>query len=84
MPLEDVRQDLLLASETQTSCPYKGTARYHSVRVGEQTFEDIVWTYDDPLPESQRIKDRLCFFNEKVDAIYLDGAEVPKPKTKWS
>ncbi len=84
IPREDVRGDLLLPSETETACPYKGRARYHSVKVGDQTFEDIVWTYSDPLPESSRIKDRLCFFNEKVDAIYLDGEEVPKPETKWS
>ena len=84
IPREDVRGDLLLPSETETACPYKGTARYHHVKVGDRVFEDIVWTYGDPLPESSRIKDRLCFFNEKVDAIFLDGAEVPKPKTKWS
>ena len=84
IPREEVRADLLLPSETETACPYKGTARYHSVKAGDRTFEDIVWYYGDPLPESSHVKDRLCFFNEKVDAIYLDGAEVPKPKTKWS
>ncbi|MDJ0947038.1 MAG: DUF427 domain-containing protein [Kiloniellales bacterium] len=83
IPREDLRAELL-PSGTETACPYKGRARYHGVRAGEEVFEDIVWYYPDPLPESRRIKDRLCFFNEKVDAILLDGAEVPKPKTKWS
>jgi len=84
IPRADVRSDLLLPSETETACPYKGRASYHVVKVGGQVYEDIVWTYADPLPESSRIKDRLCFFNEKVDAILLDDTEVPKPKTKWS
>jgi hypothetical protein len=26
----------------------------------------------------------LCFFNERVDAIYVDGDLVSKPKTVWS
>lgn len=84
IPREDLRGDLLLPSDTETACPYKGRASYHSVKVGDQVFEDVVWYYSDPLPESSRIKDYLCFYNEKVDAIFLDGAEVPKPKTKWS
>ena len=84
IPREDVRQDLLLPSETETACPYKGRARYHSVQAGGRIIEDIVWFYPDPLPESSRIKDYLCVFNEKADAIFLDGVEQPKPRTKWS
>ena len=34
LPLTDVRMDLLTASDTHTSCPYKGTADYWNVRVG--------------------------------------------------
>ena len=83
IPREDVPA-ALLPSDTETACPYKGRAGYHHVKVGDEVFEDIVWYYDDPLPESSRIVDRLCFFNEKVDAILLDGAELPKPVTKWS
>jgi uncharacterized protein (DUF427 family) len=84
IPAEDLRADLLVPSETRTACPYKGTAYYYSLRVAGRLYEDLVWTYPDPLPESYRIKDRLCFFNEKADAIFVDGTEVPKPKTKWS
>ncbi len=84
LPPEDVRRDLLEPSPTETACPYKGTARYHSVRVGDRRYEDIVWFYPDPVAEAAKIKDRLCFFNEKVDAILVDGKEIAKPQTKWS
>jgi len=76
--------DLLVPSEKVTSCPYKGTARYHSVKIGEQVFPDIVWCYPDPIPECPKIKGYLCFFNERVDEIRLDGVPVPKPITPWS
>ena len=84
IPPEDVRRDFLEPSPTETSCPYKGTARYHSMRVGDRRYEDIVWYYPDPVAEAAKIKDRLCFFNEKVDAIVVDGREIAKPQTKWS
>lgn len=84
MPASDVRTDLLTASETATQCPYKGTAHYHSARIGDRTFDDIVWYYPDPIAECPRIKYYLCFYNERVDAILVDGEEVPKPRTKWS
>ena len=32
LPLPDVRMDLLVPSETQTHCPYKGTAGYWSIK----------------------------------------------------
>lgn len=84
IPLDDVRQDFLEASETKTSCPYKGTASYYSATIDGEHFDDVVWYYPDPIAECPRIKDRLCFFNEHVDAIFVDGVAVPRPTTKWS
>ena len=84
IPPEDVRRDLLDPSESRSACPYKGTAGYFSAKVGGQSYENIVWSYPDPLPEVAGIKGLLCFFNEKVDAIRLDGQELPRPRTKWS
>ncbi len=84
IPAEDVRMDLLVPSEKITACPYKGAARYYSVKIGDRLFPDIVWSYPDPIPECPRIKNYLCFFNEHVDEIRLDGAPVPRPVTAWS
>jgi uncharacterized protein (DUF427 family) len=84
IPIEDVRRDLLVASEKVTQCPYKGKARYYSVRIGDRLFEDIVWTYPDPIAECPKIKDYLCFFNEHVDDIFVDGVAMPRPVTPWS
>ncbi|MBO6782854.1 MAG: DUF427 domain-containing protein [Alphaproteobacteria bacterium] len=83
IPREDVSADLL-ESGTHTQCPYKGTASYHHVKVDDETFEDIVWYYTDPVHESAAIKDYLCFYNEKVDTILIDGEAEVKPRTKWS
>lgn len=84
IPQEDVRMDLLTPTAKVTACPYKGTARYWTARVGGREYPDIVWSYPDPIPECPKVKGLLCFFNEQVDAIYVDGAEVPRPVTPWS
>ena len=66
LPAEDVRTDLLEASDTVTSCPYKGLARYWSVRLGQNMVRDVMWSYPDPIPENPKIRDLFCFFNERV------------------
>jgi uncharacterized protein (DUF427 family) len=84
IPRADVRQDLLVPSDTTSQCPYKGVASYHSVRVGDRLARDLVWTYRFPIPECPKIEDLLCFFNEQVDAIIVDGEELPRPRTPWA
>jgi uncharacterized protein (DUF427 family) len=84
IPPEDVRMDLLVPSDKATACPYKGKARYWSARIGERVFPDIVWSYPEPVAECPKIKGHLAFFNEQVDAILVDGVEVPRPLTRWS
>jgi uncharacterized protein (DUF427 family) len=84
IPPEDVRMDLLAPSDKVTACPYKGTARYWSVKIGDRVFPDIVWGYPEPIPECPKIRGYFCFFNEQVDEILLDGTPVPRPMTPWS
>ncbi len=77
LPITDVRMDLLRPSDTQTACPYKGTANYWSIEVDGRRHDDLVWIYRTPLPESQKIAGLACFYNEKVD-LYVDGVRQPR------
>jgi uncharacterized protein (DUF427 family) len=83
IPPEDVREDVLLPSDRQTQCPYKGTASYHSVEAGGETVEDVVWHYPEPIPAAEKVRDNLSFFNEKVD-LEVDGEFQERPRTQWS
>ncbi len=84
IPEQDVRMELLEPTETTSRCPYKGKASYWSAQTGDKLFKDIVWSYRDPLQECSRIAKLLSFFNERVDAIYVDGERLAVPKTIWS
>jgi uncharacterized protein (DUF427 family) len=61
-----VRTDVLECSETQTYCPYKGTATYWSARIGDGRVEDVAWSYEDPLPESLPLARFLSFDATRV------------------
>jgi uncharacterized protein (DUF427 family) len=79
----DVRLDLLVPTESSSGCPYKGTARYWSVVIGDIVHADYAWAYDYPLPESIRVAGLICFYNERVD-LFVDGEHQERPKTKFS
>lgn len=83
LPATDVRLDLLLPSQTETACPYKGEASYSSAKVNGTVHEDLVWFYRAPLQESVAIAGMLCFFDERVD-LTVDGVRQRRPVTKFS
>lgn len=83
LPKADVRAGLLEPSNTVTSCPYKGTATYWSVRAGGELRRDLAWSYPEPVPECPRIAGLVCFFNEHVDLV-IDGERQERPITPWS
>jgi uncharacterized protein (DUF427 family) len=83
LPKTHVRMDLLIPTETESHCPYKGQAEYWSVRAGDTVHRDLAWSYRMPLPESEKIAGLIAFYNEKVD-LYVDGVRQKRPTTKFT
>lgn len=83
LPPTHVRRDLLVPSDHHTECPYKGRASYHSVRIGDDLHEDVVWHYPSPLRESTPIGGLYCFYDERVD-VEVDGELQERPRTPFS
>jgi uncharacterized protein (DUF427 family) len=84
LPISDSRLDLLSPSRYVSRCPYKGSANYYHLTVNGKRHENMVWYYPEPVQESARIKGLVCFYNEFVDRILIDGIEQPKPVTASS
>lgn len=82
LPMTDVRLDLLRSTDLRTHCPYKGTAEYWSVVIGDDVHENVVWGYRTPLPESGQVAGLVAFYNEKVDT-YVDGVLEDRPSTPF-
>jgi uncharacterized protein (DUF427 family) len=72
LPREDVRIDLLRASDHQSSCPFKGQASYWSVEVGDEVHDDLLWSYENPIPQAEGIAGLMCFYNERV-VLTIEG-----------
>ncbi|WP_203453542.1 DUF427 domain-containing protein [Jiangella aurantiaca] len=83
LPREDVRMDLLVPSDTRSWCAYKGQARYWSAQVNSQVRRNLAWSYEQPLSDGVEVKDRMTFFDEKVD-VTVDGKPRPRPVSPWS
>jgi uncharacterized protein (DUF427 family) len=72
LPREDVRFDLLSATSTHTTCPFKGQASYWSAQVGGQVLPDVGWSYESPIPQAAGIAGLVCFYNDRVQ-LTVDG-----------
>jgi uncharacterized protein (DUF427 family) len=73
----------LVATDTVTACPYKGTTSgYWSVRAGGTTYPDLAWAYDFPTPDVAPIAGLISFYNERVDT-FVDGRLLERPKTHF-
>lgn len=83
LPREDVNARLL-PSDSITLCGYKGEAHYYSVELPSgEVRNDLVWYYDEPMPEAEPVRGMLCFLNEGVD-VEVDGVAQERPASPWS
>jgi uncharacterized protein (DUF427 family) len=62
-PPESVRQEFLEPTDTTSTCPWKGTASYYTLRVNGDENPDAAWYYPSPKNAAAEIKDHVAFWN---------------------
>lgn len=72
LPREDVRIELLQPTDRHTTCPFKGQASYWSVQTDGKVHDNLVWSYETPIPQAAEIAGLMCFYNERVE-LTVDG-----------
>lgn len=65
-PPTAVRREFFEPSDTVTHCPWKGNARYYTLRVNGATNRDAAWYYPEPKPAAANIKDHVAFWQGVV------------------
>jgi uncharacterized protein (DUF427 family) len=66
LPRDDVRMDLLTATDTTSHCPYKGDASYFSAPGAEDAF----WVYENPSEvDAKPIEGLLAPWPGRVEVI---------------
>jgi uncharacterized protein (DUF427 family) len=71
IPEKDMRLDLMQKTEHTTYCPFKGTASYWSVKVGDKVAENAIWGYESPYDETTALAGRYAFYGNRVDAVEI-------------
>ena len=61
-PADSVAWYHFTKTEHSTGCPWKGTASYFSITVGDQTAENAAWTYAEPKEAASEIRDHVAFY----------------------
>ena len=79
-PQADVRTELLAPSPHTTVCEWKGVAAYHRyLGEGGRVIEDVAWSYPDPNPGYEAIRDHIAFYAGRVDEAWV-GEERATPQ----
>ncbi len=70
-PPNSIKMEYFHKTETHTSCPWKGTASYYTIKVGDNEYKDAAWVYPEALPKAVHIKDHIAFW--KGRGVTIEG-----------
>jgi uncharacterized protein (DUF427 family) len=62
-PLDSVKREYLVESDTHTVCPWKGVASYYTLEVNLERNADAAWHYPHPTPLARKIRGRVAFWH---------------------
>lgn len=69
IPRADTQMAMLEPTTHKTHCPHKGEASYFSLKAGDKSAENAVWSYETPFPAVAEIAGHLAFYPNRVDSI---------------
>jgi adenylate cyclase len=78
IPKADIRWDLTEPSDRVTHCPYKGDARYWSVKANGSAAENAIWAYPDAIEAVAPIRACVALYWDKMDAWYLGDKRLER------
>jgi uncharacterized protein (DUF427 family) len=71
--------EYLSSTNRSTFCEFKGAASYWTIRLDGRISENFAWSYGQPAPGYEVIKNHLAFYPSKVAACYVDD-ELVQPQ----
>lgn len=61
-PHESLNKEFFEVSVHSSVCPWKGTANYYHIRVGEDINPNAAWFYNEPKEAAKNIKGKVAFW----------------------
>jgi uncharacterized protein (DUF427 family) len=71
VPLEDVAVGALVPTDGSSVCEWKGRAAYWTVRAGGRDAVNAAWSYPNPSPGFEALRDRVAFHAGPMDACWV-------------
>jgi uncharacterized protein (DUF427 family) len=68
VPRDDVRAEIT-DGQGGARCPWKGVWKHLDVTAAGRRIGNAAWTYYDPTPTCETIRDFIAFYPDKVEAI---------------
>ena len=61
-PPSSIKEEYFKETSTHTVCPWKGTASYYSLQVGDEENKDAAWFYPETSELAKNIKGYVAFW----------------------
>jgi uncharacterized protein (DUF427 family) len=75
-PRADVEMGFFAKTDRTSHCPYKGEASYYTSKIDGEVRENMIWSYEDPYPAMEAIKDYIAFYPNQAEVYAVDEASV--------
>lgn len=80
LPPGDIDSSCFMPSDRTSFCEWKGVAHYWTVLTGSRIARDSAWSYPEPDPGYEAIRDYVSFYPRRMDACYVGEDRVtPQP-----
>ncbi|MDA9918616.1 DUF427 domain-containing protein [Erythrobacter sp.] len=80
IPQSDIAMEHLVPNSRRSMCEWKGQARYWDVMIGETRLDAVCWSYPEPTPSFEGIRDSIAFYPDPLDICMVDGEVItPQP-----
>lgn len=75
IPQKDIEMSRIREATGSSICEWKGMARYWIVYTENNIIENAGWSYPDPFPGYEKIRNYIAFYPSRLDC-FVDGEKV--------
>jgi len=79
LPWADVAQQWLQPGSGASVCEWKGVARYWSLAHAERRLANVAWSYPEPSPGAERLRDYVAFYPAGLECTVAGAPVVAQP-----
>lgn len=76
LPVADVADGVLRPVDGRTMCEFKGLAAYFDLVAGDRVVPAGAWTYPEPRPGYEALRDHVALYPARMDRCTVDGEVV--------